>query len=64
MENVDLMTKILKNSEICKSRSFKAIFIPPLKGGSRILSMEEKLEIVKDYKNVLLKYEKCNKQWS
>lgn len=58
LENVNLMAKNTKKPvRFAKAEVIKDIFIPPLKEDPRSISMEEKLEIVKNYNSIPLKYE-------
>ncbi|MEN2983788.1 MAG: TldD/PmbA family protein [Dictyoglomaceae bacterium] len=58
LENVNLMAKSTKKPvRFAKAEVIKDIFIPPLKEDPRNISIEEKLEIVKNYNNIPLKHE-------
>lgn len=58
LENVNLMVKSTKKPvRFAKSEVIKDTFIPPLKEDPRKISMEEKLEVIKNYNNISLRYE-------
>ncbi len=58
LENVNLMVKSTKKPvRFVKSEVIKDTFIPPLKEDPRKISMEEKLEVIKGYNNISLRYE-------
>lgn len=58
LENVNLMAKSTKKPvRFAKAEVIKDTFIPPLREDPRNISIEEKLEIVKNYNNIPLKHE-------